>query len=156
MTKQSGSLSKEELSALIVCARELGVDVTSLQSKNPWAMDTPRSMSIQGLMIKRFPRIAQGLIERAEEPLSLGAQAFLEGVEGVQMTDALAREVATKRPQQWADMEAARRAEVAARFEESMQARAAAHAEMQGQIAAQMADARMESIQVAAHSLKRY
>lgn len=62
------------MSALVICARELGVDPASLKASDPWAMGTPKSMSIQALMMSRFPRIAQGLIEDAEAQAERGRQ----------------------------------------------------------------------------------
>lgn len=153
MTKATDSLTREQMSALVICARELGVDPASLKASNPWALDTPRSMSIQALMLSRFPRIAQGLIEAAEVPLSLGAAALVDGVEGVVVTDALAREVASARPERWAELQAEKRAKDIAAFEQSMAAQKVARAESNQRAEAQLADMRMQSIQVARASM---
>ena len=155
MANASDSLTREQLSALVICARELGLDPASLKASNPWGMDTPRSMSIQSLMSARFPRIAQDLIEAAQVPLSLGAQAFLDGgVEGVPMTKALAAELQTARPERWAEHQAQQRAKDIAQFEESMTAKRAARAESNQRAEAQLADMRMASIQVARESMR--
>ena len=155
MTKATDSLTREQMSALVICARELGVDPASLKASNPWALDTPRSMSIQALMSARFPRIAQDLIEAAQVPLSLGAQAFLDGgVEGVPMTKALAAELQSARPERWAEHQAQQREQRQAAFEEQMTAQRAARAESNQRAEAQLADMRMASIQLARESMR--
>ena len=124
MANATKPLKKEHRAALVICARELGIDPATLSNTNPWCLSTPRSVTLQTLMLKRFPRYAQELIEEAEVPLSLGAQALLDGDENVQMTPALAAEFQSTRPETWNEMQARWGEQQIARHEESMQQRA--------------------------------
>lgn len=150
----ASSLTREQMSALVICARELGLDPASLKATNPWGMNTPRSIGIQSAMLARFPRIAQGLIEAAEVPLSLGAQALLDGDTNIQMTAALATELQSARPETWAEMQAQQREKQHIAFEESMALAQAARAERNQRVEAQMADLKMASIQAARASIR--
>jgi len=142
----SSGLNKAQRSALVICARELGIDPSTLQDRNPFALDTPRSLSLQGKMRAMFPRLTQELIEAAEVPLSLGAAALLDG-EDVPMTKALAVELATNRPERWAEMEAQRSQQRTAAFEEQMAAQREAWAEKNQREEAQLPDLILRSQQ---------
>jgi hypothetical protein len=147
-------LNKEERAALIITARKAGIDPATLRDENPYALGSPRSITIQGLLRKDFPRIAQALIEKAELPISLGAAAILDG-DDLPLTKALADEIATVAPERWAEMQAEKRAEELARFGETMAAKSAARAEQRERVDAQLADLKMRSVQVARGSLQQ-
>ena len=141
----SKQLKKEHRTALVIVARELGIDPASLSDTNPWCLDTPRSVTLQSGMLKLFPRYSQELIEDAEVPLSLGAQAFLDGDEGVVMTDALAREIKSARPEFWREKEEQEHIAKQAQGAKTMQQRAERNQQINELREAGVADALLAS-----------
>ena len=102
------------------------------------------------------PAVAEELQREAgvNAPLSLLAEAYLQGVEGVQLSQELREELQVRRPQSYNEIRAKELTAQTERFEEQMAAQREARAENAQRIEAQLQDLKMRSIQVARASLK--
>ena len=107
-------------------------------------------------MVAVAPEVAEELQEAAgvNAPLSLLAESYLQGVEGIELTRELRTELQIRRPQTYGEIRAKEREAFAAQFEETMTARQEAQAESNQRAQAQVQDLLMQSIQVARNSLR--
>ena len=155
MANQFSALTREELLVIKQAADSLGMDSSRLQAGNPWEFGgTPQSLGIQMAVARISPAIAQGLQEKAQVPLSLGAQAFVDGIDERPASDAVAREVEIKRPIFWAEYAEAQKAATWAKFEETRAAQVEAKAAMQAQHKANESENYFRSLEIARNSLR--
>jgi hypothetical protein len=155
MANDSG-LTKPQLTALLEAARRAGISPANLKPMSPWLDESRTAKSLQMALLATNPAVAEELQREAgvNAPLSLLAEAYLQGVEGVQLSQELRQELQIRRPQSYSEIRAKERSAMAERFEERMTAQREVNAEMAAQIAAQDADARLRSMQVAQQKLQ--
>ena len=146
-------LSKLQLQAILFAAKTAGLDAANLTAENPYLLETPTSRSLRAALESRYPREAQELQIAAEVPLSLAAVAWEQGIS--EMDEKVRKELASKRPALLADIDAKNRAAFIAEFEEKFAARSELLEQDKIDRAHSNAQAQFQSIQLAAHRLKR-
>ena len=146
-------LSKLQLQAILFAAKTAGLDAANLTAENPYLLETPTSRSLRAALESRFPREAQELQIAAEVPLSLAAVAWEQGLS--EMDDKIRKELASKRPALLQEVDAKNRAAFIAEFEEKFAARSEAIEQAKSDRQPMDASAQFQSIQLAAHRLKR-
>jgi hypothetical protein len=147
MATNSG-LTKPQLTALLEAARRAGISPANLKPMSPWLDTSPTAKSLQVALLATDPAIAEELQREAglNAPLSLLAEAYLQGVEGVQLSKELRQELQIRRPQSYGEIRAKELAAQTERFEEQMAAQSEARVAMQQQLAAQQQGAYIESL----------
>lgn len=147
MATNSG-LTKPQLTALLEAARRAGISPANLKPMSPWLDTSPTAKSLQVALLATDPAIAEELQREAglNAPLSLLAEAYLQGVEGVQLSKELRQELQIRRPQSYGEIRAKELTAQAERFEEQMAAQSEARVAMQQQLAAQQQGAYIESL----------
>ena len=146
-------LSKLQLQAILFAARTAGLDAANLTAENPYLLDTPTSRSLRAALESRYPREAQELQIAAEVPLSLAAVAWEQGLG--EMDEKVRKELASKRPALLQEIDARNRQAFIAEFEEKFAARSEAIEQAKIDRVHDNAEAQFQSIQLAAHRLKR-
>ena len=152
----NSGLTKPQLTALLEAARRAGVSPAKMKPMSPWLDTSPTAKSLQMALLATNPAVAEELQREAgvNAPLSLLAEAYLQGVEGVQLSQELREELQVRRPQSYNEIRAKELTAQTERFEEQMAAQREARAENAQRIEAQLQDLKMRSIQVARASLK--
>ncbi len=149
MADESGQLTKPQLAALLKAAAKAGIPASRLSPKSPWLDESKTARSLQVALTAVAPDIAEELQRAAGAgaPLSLMATAYMEGVEGVDLTPELREELQIRRPSFYAtEIRAKELMAAEARFLEGQQKRAEVQAALNAQIASQAESARIDSL----------